>query len=599
MAVKLHINERKVLFYINQLVNFDLKKMLYEQKEGTKLKKIGIILCILALVVFGVTGCTKPSDVDGEKAKADANASSEEKVDKEGEKTDKQEEASEEKVLNFNLGADPKTIDPSLNSAIDGSHVINNLFEGLMRELSGKLTPAIAKEYKISEDGLVYTFTLRDAQWSDGKPVTAQDFEYGWKRVLNPKTGAPYSSHMYYIKNAQNYYEGKSTLEEVGIKAKDEKTFEVTLEAPTPYFLSLITRPAFMPLRKDIIEKGDEQWFFKKETAISNGPFILESYASGDKIILKKNENYWAADKVKIDKINMLMIIESSTSLTAFQGNDLDITEKMPKQEIPRLMSEDDRFYILPKMGTYYLQFNMNVKPLDDVRVRKALSLVINRRSIAEDVQKGGEIPATGFNPRGLLDSQGNDFHDKAGDYGISIDGDVKTAKALLAEAGFPEGKGFPQLTALYNTSESHKAVFEVIQEIWKKELGIDIKLENQEWAVFQSNRVAHNFEIARGGYIGDYPDPVGLLELLTEDSQNNHPDWKNKEFNDLIEKSRYEKGVERDNMIYKAQEILMKDMPIAPLFYYTDPVLVSDKITGWEKNSMSYWYFGNVDKTE
>lgn len=352
-----------------------------------------------------------------------------------------------------------------------------------------------------------------------------------------------------------------------------------------------------MPVRKEIIERGDESWFFKKETAISNGPFMLESYATGDKIVLKKNPNYWNADSVQIDQINCLMIVESSTSLTAFQAGNLDIINNIPTQEITRLLSEDDSFYILPKMGTYYLQFNMNVDALKDVRVRKALSLALDRKSITENVMKGGEIPATGFNPVGLKDSQGNDFNTTAGDYYINVDGgNVEEAQKLLAEAGYPNGEGFPQLTALYNTSESHKAVFEVIQEAWKQNLGINIELANQEWAVFQSNRVAHNFEIARGGYIGDYPDPVGLLELLAEDSSNNHPDWHNQEFNELINKSRFASGSERDAYIYRAEEILMEDAPIAPIFYYTDPLMVNERVSGWEKNSMSYWYFGNVD---
>ncbi len=555
------------------------------------MKKIMSVFLIIMMLAAGLAGCSSQQESsEPAKTEQDQQAAPEEQVQAEPEKT-------EPKVLYYNLAADPKTLDPGLNSAIDGSHILNNTFEALMREVGGEIKPAIAKSYEISEDGLEYTFHLRDALWSDGQPITASDFEYAWQRAIKIETAAPYASHFFYIKNAQNFYEGNGSLEDVGIKALDDKTFKVTLEAPTPYFLSLITRPAFMPVRKEIIESGDESWFFNKETAISNGPFVLESYASGDKIILKKNENYWNADSVAIDQINCMMIVESSTALTAFQAGNLDIINNVPTQEITRLLSEDDSFYILPKMGTYYLQFNMNVDALKDVRVRKALSLALDRKSITENVMKGGEIPATGFNPVGLKDSQGNDFNTTAGDYYINVDGgDVEKAQALLAEAGYPGGEGFPKLTALYNTSESHKAVFEVIQETWKKNLGIDIELANQEWAVFQSNRVAHNFEIARGGYIGDYPDPVGLLELLAEDSSNNHPDWQNKDFNELIKKSRFASGAERDAYIYKAEEILMEDAPIAPIFYYTDPLMVNHRVSGWEKNSMSYWYFGNVD---
>ncbi len=558
------------------------------------LKKFLSVIMVIMLMTAALSGCSSPQD---KPAEVQTQAATESETEAAPAETSESSEADTLKVLNYNLGADPKTLDPGLNSAIDGSHILNNTFEALTREIGGEIKPAMAERYEVSEDGMVYTFHLRDAKWSDGEPVTAQDFEFAWQRAIKVETAAPYASHFFYIKNAQNFYEGNGSLEDVGIKAVDEKTFQVTLEAPTPYFLSLITRPAFMPVRKEIIESGDESWFFKKETAISNGPFVLESYATGDKIVLKKNPNYWNADSVQIDQINCLMIVESSTSLTAFQAGNLDIINNIPTQEITRLLSEDDSFYILPKMGTYYLQFNMNVDALKDVRVRKALSLALDRKAITENVMKGGEIPATGFNPVGLKDSQGNDFNTTAGDYYINVDGgNVEEAQKLLAEAGYPNGEGFPQLTALYNTSESHKAVFEVIQEAWKQNLGINIELANQEWAVFQSNRVAHNFEIARGGYIGDYPDPVGLLELLAEDSSNNHPDWHNQEFNELINKSRFASGSERDAYIYRAEEILMEDAPIAPIFYYTDPLMVNERVSGWEKNSMSYWYFGNVD---
>ncbi|RKD23613.1 oligopeptide transport system substrate-binding protein [Caminicella sporogenes DSM 14501] len=499
-------------------------------------------------------------------------------------------------VLNFNLAADPRTIDPGLNDAIDGSHVINNTFEGLMREIDGKLENAMAEKVDISDDGTVYTFHIRDAKWSDGKPVRAQDFEYAWKRVLDPSTAAPYSYHMFYIKNAKAYYEGKAKIEDVGIKAIDDKTFKVTLETPTSYFLSLITRPAFMPVRKDIVEKAPETWAKDPNLAVSNGPFILADYKTADKLVLKKNPNYWAADTVKIDQINYLMIIEASTALTAYESGEIDIIGNIPSQEIPRLMGEDSTFHVLPMLGTYYLIFNVNRPPTDDVKVRRALALAIDRKAITENVKRSGEIPATGFNPAGLKDSQGRDFNKTAGDYGINVDGgNIEEAKKLLAKAGYPDGKGFPEITLLYNTSESHKAIAEAIQEMWKKNLGINIRLANQEWAVFQDTRKQGNFDIARGGYISDYPDPVGLLELFTTNSANNAPHWSNKEYDELIAKSRLVKGTERDELLYKAQDILMKEMPVTPIFYYTDPVMVKDYVKGWQKNSMSYWYFGRV----
>lgn len=553
------------------------------------MKKVVGILAVAVLVLTLLVGCnTKSADSVSEETPATSESS----------ETPDNEEQAELSVLNYNLGADPKTVDPSLNDAIDGSHIINNTFEALTREIDGQLTNAMAETIDISDDGLEYVFHLRDANWSDGQAVTANDFEYGWKRVLNPETAAPYAPHMFYIKNAEAYYNGDVAIEEVGIVAVDDKTFKVTLEAPTPYLLSLITRPAFMPLRKDIIEASGDAWAYNPETAISNGPFVISSYVSGDKIVLKKNVEYWNKESVSIDQINCLMIVEESTALTAFDSGDLDIINKIPQAEIPNKIAADPEFYILPMLGTYYLEFNVNIEPLNDVRVRKALSLAVNRQAITENVKRGGEIPATGFNPVGLKDSEGNDFNTVAGDYGIDVTtAQLDEAKALLADAGYPNGEGFPEMTLLYNTSESHKAVCEAIQEMWKQGLGVNIKLQNQEWAVFQTTRTEGNFEICRGGYIGDYPDPVGLLELMIEGSPNNHPHWVNKEFNDLIKASRYVSGKERDEMVYKAEKIFMDDAPIAPLFYYTDPVMVKDGIDGWQKNSMSYWYFGKVNK--
>ncbi len=547
-------------------------------------RNVVLVLIAILILAIAVTGCSSNND---QPAQPNNDESSHEVPES---STD------EPMVLNFNLGADPRTLDPDINDAIDGSHVINNTFEALTREIDGELVPAMAENWEVSDDLLTYTFKLRDAKWSDGQPVTAEDFAYAWTRVITPEVGAPYTHHMFYVKNAQAYYDGDASIEEVGIKAIDEKTFEVTLESPTPYFLSLITRPAFMPVRQDIVESAPETWAKDPDTAISNGPFILADYKTGDKLILKKNPNYWDADSVKLDQINYNMIVEASTTLTAYESGDLDIINHIPRQEIPRLIAEDPTFHILPQIGTYYLIFNTKEAPMDDVNVRKALGLAIDRKSITENVSKAGEIPATGFNPVGLKDSQGNDFNKTAGDYGINIDGgNAEEAKKLLAEAGYPNGEGFPEITLLYNTSESHKAIAEAIQEMFKQNLNINIKLANQEWAVFQDTKKQGNFQIARGGWIGDYPDPVGLLELFLPESSNNDSKWINEEFEDLINQSKYASGAERDEIIYQAEEIFMKDAPISPIYYYTDPIMAKENIKGWQKNSMSYWYFGRT----
>lgn len=265
-------------------------------------------------------------------------------------------------TLQWNLGADPKTIDPALNSAVDGGHVINNTFEGLMRKDDEGIKPAMAESYTVSDDGLTYTFKIRDAKWSDGKPVTATDFEYAWKRALNPEVASEYGFQMFYIEGAQAYFEGTGKIEDVKIKAVDEKTFEVTLISPTPYFLDLTTFYTFMPVRQDVVEKNPEGWAIDSSLVVSNGPFVVSEYKTGDRIVLKPNKNYWKASDVEITQIDAMMIVDHSTALTAYEAGELDIIDEMPTSEIPRLLAEDSTFKIMPYVGTYYYIFNVDME---------------------------------------------------------------------------------------------------------------------------------------------------------------------------------------------------------------------------------------------
>ncbi|OYT15536.1 MAG: hypothetical protein B7C24_12550 [Bacteroidetes bacterium 4572_77] len=264
------------------------------------------------------------------------------------------EASTETGELRWNLGGEPKTLDPGLNSAVDGGHIINNTFEGLLKKTKDGITYGVADKYEVSEDGLTYTFHLRDSKWADGKPVTAQDFEYAWKRALDPAVGAEYGFQMFYIKGAQDYYEGNGKLEDVAIHATDDKTLVVELNAPTPYFTDLVTFYTFMPVRKDIVEKDPENWARNPETAIGNGPFKIADYKNGDRIVLVKNDNYYDADKVKLNKITAQMIVDASTALTAYESGEIDIIDNIPSTEIPRLLAEDDTFQIMPYVGTYF-----------------------------------------------------------------------------------------------------------------------------------------------------------------------------------------------------------------------------------------------------
>jgi len=544
--------------------------------EGIQLTKRRVSLfLVFALVVLAFAGC-------GGAAPAEEPAS-------EGTETTTEtstETASDvEQTLIWNLGSDPKTIDPGLNAASDGGHVTNNTFEGLMREIDGKLEPAMAESYTVSEDGLVYTFIIReDAKWSDGQAVTANDFEYAWSRVVNPETASEYSW----------------IFDEVNVaswKAVDEKTFEVTLAAPTPYFVGLTAFYTFFPVRADMVETaGEGAWATNPETAVSNGPFKVTSFKAGDRIVMEPNEFYWRRDEVKLDKIEALMIVDQATALTGYESGQIQILDDMPSAEIPRLLAEDPTFMILPNDATYYYSFNTQVEPMNDVRVRKALSLAIDRTAIVETVTKAGQIPAHSLIPGGHLDANGEAFNQVSGTYDIAPTAKAEEAQALLAEAGYPNGEGFPTLEIMYNTSEGHKNIAEAIQEMWKQNLGIDVTLTNQEWAVFQTSRIEHNFQIARAGWIGDYSDPMTYLGMFTPGGTNNYSQWDSEEFNSLLEASKTAQGQERFEILYQADKLLGESYAVMPIYYYTDPQMVSDTVAGWEKTTRSTFYFGRAE---
>ncbi len=494
-------------------------------------------------------------------------------------------------TMNWNLGADPKTLDPGLNGASDGGDVGNNTHEGLVREQAGKVIPGIADKWETSADGKTVTFHIRkDAKWSDGSALTANDFVYSWKRAIDPATASEYSWIWEYtnVVGAQDAAEGNGSVEDVGIRAVDDNTFEVTLKNPADYFVSLMSFYHFMPVKQSSVEAGaDGAWAKDPELAVSNGPFYLTSYTIGDGLTLTKNPHYWAADDVKIDVINVKFIDDQSTAYTAYNAGEFDFLNDVPPTEVPRLVAENPEFYIFPLLGTYYYNFNMDLEMWKDVRVRQALTMAIDREQIT-DVMAKGNVPAAGFVPPGFVDNNGKDFFETAGTYGISTDdGSVEEAKALLAEAGYPDGAGFPKFTLLYNTSEGHKKVAEMVQEMWKTNLGIECTLENQEWAVFQDTRTAGDFELARGGWITDFLDPMGLLAIFVSGNSYNDPNYSNADYDDLMAKANASNGKDHYEALYAAQEILMTELPMIPVYHYTDYYLSSPQVKNWTRSQL------------
>jgi oligopeptide transport system substrate-binding protein len=503
-----------------------------------------------------------------------------------------------EQVLRWNLGADPKTLDPQLNSAVDGSHIINNTFEGLMRDTADGLTYAVAESHTVSEDGLVYTFTLRDSNWSDGQPVVAGDFEFAWKRAVDPATASEYAFifESGNIKNATEIINGELDKEELGVVALDDKTLEVTLSTPTGYFLGLTAFPTYSPVRADVVD-NEGVWAKDPAKFVCNGPFILSEYVMGDHLTLVKNEQYWNADSVILERIEAAMIVEESTAYSQYNAGQFDMIDSVPSTEIPILSVENPEFYILPQVGTYFYAINMNTELYQDSRITQALSLALNRKQICEQVAQGGQVPATGFVPVGLTDEEGNDFSEKAKeDFDIPVEGDVAKAQALLAEAGYPNGEGFPEIEIMYNTSEGNKAIAEAVQEMWKSNLGINARLTNQEWAVFQDTRNNNAFEhVVRHGWVGDYTDPQTMLEIMESNSSQNSGQYKSEAYDTAMHNAKMSSGQERMNYFYEAHKILMDDMPIIPLYYYVHTMMASDAVEGWYYNPLGKFWFGDA----
>jgi oligopeptide transport system substrate-binding protein len=501
---------------------------------------------------------------------------------------------SDEPII-YNMGASPKTIDPQLNSAVEAGSVIVHCFEGLTRkDADGQIQPGMAKEWKMSDDGMKFTFYLRDAKWSDGQPVTADDFVYAWRRSVDPKSECEYAYQVWYVKNGEAITDGEMDPEELGVKAIDQKTLEVELEAPCAYFLQLTAFPTLFPVREDIIEKHGEGWANDPETYITNGPMVVTEYVVNEKIVTEKSDTYWNKKEIKADKLVFTMIDDQASELSAFEAGDIDFADGPPADEIPRL-KEEGSLTIKAMLGTYFYCFNVEKPPLDDPNVRRALALAIDRQYIIDHAAKNFAIPAFAWVPPGMPEAKkDSDFRETGGNYfEEDYEKNVAEAKKLMEDAGYPNGEGFPELTLLYNDGAGHKVIAEAVQDMWKNELGINIKLDSQEWAVFQETRNQGNYEVARHGWIGDYVDPMTMLDMWHSKSGQNECGWKNAEYDKRIELAK-KSGDQEERMkaMHEAEEILMTEMPIVPVYYYTDMYLMNPKIKGFFYDPLGFKVF-------
>jgi oligopeptide transport system substrate-binding protein len=503
--------------------------------------------------------------------------------------------------LAVQIGPDPETIDPALNSAVDGGNMILHAFETLLSvDSENKIVPGTAEDFKVSPDGLTYTFNLRKGlKWSDGTPLTASDFVYSWKRLADPKTAAPYAGDMLgYVKGYDEA--AKGNLDALGLSAPDDNTFVVELSAPCVYFSKLVTHGSMVPVQKATIEANADQWTLKPETYVSNGPLKMIEWVPGSHITFAKNENYWDADKVTLNTLKFVLMEDGNAAYSAYQTGEVSMIKTVPTEEVPGLKGKED-FHVEPIMGTYYLDFQNQKEPFNNPDVRMALSLAIDRDYVANTVMQGTYMPATNFVGPGISDAEpGSFFEDitkknNGKDYFDTKDHEANVAKAkeLLAKAGYPDGKGFPATEYMINDSGYHKPVAEYLQSCWKEVLGITVDIKVVEWATFTPTRRAGDYQMARDGWVYDYDDPSNMLNLMMSTSGNNNAKYSNPELDKLLDEANTTADVaEHYAKLHEAENMILKDAAIAPVAYYTDFWLQNPKLKGTWHSPYGYWFF-------
>ncbi len=507
--------------------------------------------------------------------------------------------------LSVCVGPDPDTIDPALNTAIDGGTLVIHGFEGLYAlDESGQPVPAQAESCDISQDGLTYTFHLREnLMWSDGTPLTAEDFVWSWQRVVDPATAADYS---YIFSVIDGYSQAIGTYDQEGnpvtppdpsqlaVRALDDRTLEVRLASVTPYFLELTAFPIFVPVPRHIIEAQGEAWALSPETYIGNGPYRMTEWVPGSHMTFVKNENYWNVQALGPDSIRFNLIEDDVAQLSAFQNGSVAFIDSIPNAEIDAWQDKPE-YHQHGELSTYYLSFNVNQEPLDDPLVRKALTLAIDREWICTNIGKAGQVPAGGFVPYGLSDADpSQEFRAVGGDYYDPSDyeGNLAQARQLLADAGYPNGEGLPVIDYMYNEGTTNQQIAEALQSMWG-ELGVELNLSFQEWRSFINTRKSQAYSIACNGWLGDYNDPITFLDMWVTGGGNNDAGWSNPQYDALIEEVRASSDrTKRMELMHQAEDLIFADSMLCPIYYSVDTYLQDADLEGVWASPLGYKYF-------
>jgi len=500
-------------------------------------------------------------------------------------------------ILHWGNGTDPQELDPHIVTGIPEHHILTALLEGLVAKDPATLEPipGVAKQWSISEDGKTYTFQLRhNALWSNGDTVTAHDFAWSWWRALQPALGNQYAYMLFPIKNSEAYAKGDiDDFSQVGVKVLDDYTLQVELTNATPYFLQLLDHYSMFPVHRPTIEKfgaPDERGslWTRPGNYVGNGPFILKEWKLFKRVEVTKNPKYWDADKVKLNGIRFHPIENVTTEERMFRSGQLHHTASIPIDKVASYKKDKPHLlYTHSYLGNYFYRLNTKLPHLSDKRVRQALAMSINSKQITEQVTKGGEVPAHTFTPPGTLGYTAKP----------AFEFNPEKARKLLAEAGFPNGKGFPVTELLYNTSESHRKIAVAIQQMWNQYLGVNIILNNQDWKVYLDSVNNGDYSIARAGWIGDYVDPNTFLDMWVKDGGNNRTGWSNPRYDELILKlapTATDRN-ERYQLMAEAEAILLEEMPIIPIYIYNSKSLVHPSLKGLQPNILNYVLYKNL----
>ncbi len=482
-------------------------------------------------------------------------------------------------------GTEVATIDPHKSSGVPESHVIRDLLEGLVNQDSdGNTIPGVAESWETT-DNQTFTFHLRkDAKWSNGDPVTAQDFVYSWQRFVDPATASPYSWYMEFTKmaNAKEIVEGKKDKSTLGVKAVDAHTLVVELETPVPYFVMMMGHTSTKPVHQATVEKYGDQWT-KPEHFVGNGAYVLDQWVVNERMTLKRNEQYWDDEKTVLNKVTFLPIENQVAEMNRFLSGEVDISYDMPIEHFKRMQKEHpEDVSVVGNLCSYYYNFNTKVKPFDDVRVRKAISYAVDRDIVSNAIMGQGQKPAyfltpeitAGFNPNLPQYAKMSQKERNA------------EAARLLAEAGYSKDNPL-EFTLLYNTNENHKKVAVALGSMWKKTLGLKVTLENQEWKTYLSSKDTGNFEVARAGWCGDYNEASTFLTLMTSENTSGGQHWGSKEYDAIIDKAIHSTSEQERKALYlEAEKLMAQEMPIVPIYQYVKTRLLNPHVGGFPANN-------------